>query len=178
MKKLILLSGALFLFILSFSQVSKSYFTGNIKTNFEWNLIDKSNASRDVPHQLISSNGINLAYGRRLNTNIIVELGSEILHYRELKEALLFNAHYTDFNLSLGFGYSDTLARNWIYVAKPYYQVLRGFGKFDSNDGYETGDIERGADIFGIRLGVEKAIYKHFGIRGGIDIRYENIPDI
>jgi hypothetical protein len=176
MKKMFFIYIFLCICIDSYSQVSKYYFTGNIKTNFEWNFIDKSNSSRDVPHPLISKNGLDFSYGRRINNKILIELGSGILHFREQKEALLFKSYYTDFNLSLGIGFSDTLFKNFAYLVVPYYSVLRGHGSFDSNNGYETGDIKRGADIFGVRLGFEKSIYKSFGVRGGLNVRYENYP--
>lgn len=160
----------------AYSQHSKYYITGDVQTNFEWNLIDKSSSSQDVSNPLISKNGLNLAYGRRISNKIVTEIGCGVLHFREQKEAFLFKSHYTDVNLSIGLGYSDTLTKNLAYLVVPYYKVLRGFGSFDSNNGYETGDIKRGADIFGVRLGFEKPLYKSFGVRGGLNVRYENYP--
>jgi len=66
MKKLILLTISLLMFSIAFSQDSKHYFTGRIYSNFEWNILDKSNASREVKQPLESVNTMNFTYGLKL----------------------------------------------------------------------------------------------------------------
>jgi|GEM_PF-4925770 hypothetical protein len=171
MKKLILLTISLLMFSIAFSQDSKHYFTGRIYSNFEWNILDKSNASREVKQPLESVNTMNFTYGLKLYKKMRIEAGITASYFNNQVEAFDFISRHYVLAPTIKIGYSDSFLFGTSYLIAPYFSYAIGNGNISSN-GYDSKDKTEGT-ILGIQISMNKSVYRKIGVQLSLNIQNE-----
>ena len=171
MKKLICLFGLFSVCMLTFSQTIEPYFTGNFNSNFEWNLMEKNQASSKFKDPLYSINTLNLNIGIKNSKNIRAEIGlGGSLIKNQVKAFGLNTTHYF-FSPSIKLGYSDTLFSKILYYIAPTFSYIQGKGEILSN-GFESENFTQGMS-YGVEVSLNMRIYKLIGIQPVLTTRYE-----